>query len=148
LIVADYSTKIILSAISWFTSHFIAKLHFVFAFFLADRTRITQPPTAQNVTSPADVILTCAAETDSRESASLRVEWLRDGQMIASGQEGDGDPDAGSARFEVTDAGRRLRVRGSRVTDTGTFTCRATNGIDSESTDVRVTVRGKLGTDD
>lgn len=47
-------------------------------------------------------------------------------------------------RWVVEQDGRKLVVRQARVSDTGTYICRASTDVDSDEVAVRVTVRGQM----
>jgi len=91
------------------------------------------PPPAQVISAPDDITLACQATTDPSEVDNLRVQWRRNGDVI--------NPPARS-RYVISDDGSRLTIRQSRVNDTATYTCRAENGVDFDTVEIPVTVRG------
>jgi len=99
----------------------------------SERTEIVDWPQPQVISAPDDVVMTCRATTDPSEAHRLRIQWRRNGDVI--------NPAPGS-RHVISDAGSRLTIRQSRVTDTATYSCRAENGVDFDTVEVPVTVRG------
>jgi len=99
----------------------------------AERTEIKDFPRAQVISAPDDITLTCRAVTDPSEAHNLRLQWRRNGDVI--------NP-APASRYVISDDGSQLTIRQSRVTDTATYTCRAENGVDFDTVEVPVTVRG------
>ena len=107
----------------------------VIAVCLAERTTIVdQPPVpAQVISAPDDITLTCRATTDPSEAENLRIQWRRNGDVI--------NPPPRS-RITVSNDGSQLTIRRSRVNDTAMYTCRAENGVDFDTVEIPVTVRG------
>ena len=102
---------------------------------VVERTVIVERPSAQVISAPSDITVTCRATTDPSEAHRLRVQWRRNGDVI--------NPAKGS-RFVISDDGSQLTIRQSRVTDTATYTCRAENGVDFDTVEVPITVRGLM----
>jgi len=99
---------------------------------VSDRTRIVPAPPSDIVASSTDdVTIRCDATTDGRRSSHLHVTWYRDELPVS--QEG---------RVRITDAGSRLVIKNSAVSDGGVYKCTASNGIDEDSATVIVTVKG------
>jgi len=92
-------------------------------------------PQPRVISAPSDVTVTCRATTDASEAHNLRIQWRRNGDVI--------NPAPGS-RYVISDDGGQLTIRQSRVTDTATYTCRAENGVDFDTVEVPVTVRGLI----
>ena len=93
-------------------------------------------PAAQLVTAPDDVTVTCTATTDPSEAHNLRIQWRRNGDVI--------NPAAPGSRYVISDDSSQLTISQSRVTDTATYTCRAENGVDFDTVEVPVTVKGSI----
>lgn len=99
---------------------------------VSDRTRIVSAPPSEVVASSTDdVTIRCDATTDDRRSSHLHVTWYRNELPVS--QEG---------RVRITDAGSRLVIENSVVSDGGTYKCTASNGIDEDSATVIVTIKG------
>ena len=101
--------------------------------FSAERTVIVDPPAPQVISAPDDIVVTCRAETAPSEAHNLRMQWRRNGDVL--------NPPPRS-RYVISDDGSQLTIRQSRVNDTATYTCRAENGVDFDSVEIPVTVRG------
>jgi len=102
---------------------------------VVERTVIVDPPGAQVISAPSDITVTCQATTAPSEAHRLRIQWRRNGDVI--------NPAKGS-RYVISDDGSQLTIRQSRVTDTATYTCRAENGVDFDTVEVPITVRGLM----
>lgn len=100
-----------------------------------ERTVIVNPPSPQVISAPSDITVTCQATTAPSEAHRLRIQWRRNGDVI--------NPAKGS-RYVISDDGSQLTIRQSRVTDTATYTCRAENGVDFDTVEVPITVRGSM----
>jgi len=108
-------------------------LHTMLCAGVVARTVIVDRTLPQVISAPNDVTLTCEATTDPSEAHKLRIQWRRNGDVI--------NPAPGSRYVISTDHGQ-LTILDSRVTDTATYTCRAENGVDFDSVEIPVTVRG------
>jgi len=93
---------------------------------------VSSPPDVFVASSTDEVNLTCDATTDDRRSAHLQVTWYRDQLPVSE-----------TGRVAVTDAGSRLVIKDSAVSDSGVYRCTASNGIDEESATVVVTIKGQ-----
>lgn len=102
----------------------------------AERTVIVDRPSAQVISAPDDVTLRCRATTAPSEAHRLRIQWRRNGDVI--------NPAPGS-RYVISADHSELRILDSHVMDTATYTCRAENGVDFDSVEIPVTVRGMVG---
>ena len=87
------------------------------------------------ISAPDDITVTCSATTDPSEAHNLRIQWRRNGDVI--------NPAPGS-RYIINDDTGQLTIRQSRVNDTATYTCRADNGVDFDTWEIPVTVRGLI----
>jgi len=101
--------------------------------YLVERTVIVDRPPAQVISAPDDITVMCQATTDASEAENLRIQWRRNGDVI--------NPPPRS-RIVISDDGSQLTIRQSRVNDTATYTCRAENGVDFDTVEIPVTVRG------
>lgn len=81
------------------------------------------------------VIFRCNASTDPAERDRLKIEWSKDGKVIPGGDD--------DQKFSVEDGGRRLMIKDVQVVDLGSYTCRASNGLDLVSHTARLTVKGE-----
>ena len=104
-------------------------------YVFSDRTVIVDRPQPQTLVAGSDIILKCNATTDKSEKDKLQIRWLRDGENLTS------DTDD---RIKISKGGQQLIMSGSRVSDTGRYTCTADNGIDSDTVTVTVTIKGIL----
>ena len=87
------------------------------------------------ISAPSDITLSCRATTAPSEAHNLRIQWRRNGDVI--------NPAPGS-RYVINDDTGHLTIRQSRVTDTATYTCQADNGVDFDTVEIPVTVRGLI----
>ncbi|XP_021359106.1 neogenin-like isoform X7 [Mizuhopecten yessoensis] len=78
------------------------------------------------------VILFCGANGQAKEGRQPTISWLKDGITIDFTQT--------KGRLTVVGAGS-LQIYQVREEDSGTFTCRAVNSIDSEDADATLTVQ-------
>jgi neuronal cell adhesion protein len=78
---------------------------------------------------------TCTATTDPDEISNLKVEWLKDGQLLDY---------AVVQRVFKNDLDNSLTISGTIPLDTGAYTCMASNGLDSDSWDAQLLVQGWL----
>jgi len=92
---------------------------------------VSAPPGEVVASSTDDVTLRCDATTDDRRSSHLQVTWYRDELPVSD-----------EGRVRVTDAGSRLVIENSAVSDGGIYRCAASNGVDEDSATVIVTVKG------
>lgn len=81
----------------------------------------------------SDVVFRCGATTDSEEKMRLKIDWLKNGQKID--YEHDGSKNVGD---------NSLRLNQVQVSDSGSYTCNASNGLDFDSVTVKLTVKGNL----
>ena len=98
----------------------------------SDRTKITEVPVPQTVNASTNVILHCSATTDTEEKRKLKVDWLKNNEKI--------DFNSGISKNTVNNA---LIITQAQVSDSGNYTCNASNGLDSDTVTVKVTVKGK-----
>jgi len=106
----------------------------IFHTFLPAPTRITDPPRSQSVNAADDVTLQCGATTDRAEN--LTVEWLWNGRRIDFR-----GSMATNLRYNPSD--HSLVISDSLVANSGEYSCRAGNGLDSvESPPARIVVKG------
>jgi len=112
---------------------------------------VNPPPSNQQAIAGSNLTLYCNATTDESETTQLRVEWRRGDVALntTSGRHGDDQDDNDVVSYNngaivIGDSGRRLTIVGVKVDDTGRYTCHADNGVDSDTADVHVTVRGEL----
>jgi len=94
---------------------------------------VSAPPGEVEASSTDDVTLECVATTDARRSSHLLITWYHDGLPVS-------DEDGG--RVRMTDAGTRLVIERSAVSDSGVYRCSASNGVDQDSASVTVTIKG------
>jgi len=104
-------------------------------FFLAEKTQIFDAPEAKvaiNVSN--DVVLKCNATTDPEELSMLRIDWLKNGEKI------DYDIEMSLSKNSLDNS---LKITAAQVSDTATYTCRASNDLDSHDVNVQLVVKGK-----
>jgi len=91
------------------------------------------PPTSQTVAVGSDVTLHCNATTDQLEERKLKITWLLNGEKIEFG-----------SRTNVAqyDRDKSLRITQAQLTNTGNYTCNASNELDWDAETVRLTVQG------
>lgn len=95
---------------------------------------ITEAPVPQTVNASTDVILHCRATTDADEKRNLKIEWLKNNKKI------DYEQDGSISKNVVNDT---LKITQAQVSDSGNYTCNASNGLDSDTVTVKLTVKGK-----
>jgi len=88
----------------------------------------------KEVNATAKVEFNCQATTDRAEQSKLRIEWKRNSQVIDYEQEG---------RISKNMADNSLTISQATVSDTGAYTCVASNGLDSDEFTVQLTVKGE-----
>ena len=98
------------------------------------KTQIFAPPHHQTVNASADVIFRCNATTDPEERSKLRINWLKNGERIDFEREG-------SISKNILD--NSLRITQAQVSDSGNYTCSASNELDSDSVTVLFIVKGR-----
>jgi receptor-type tyrosine-protein phosphatase zeta len=100
-------------------------------------TIISRPPVVDviaNVTD--DVRIPCDVSTDPAERPNLVVEWRKDGRRIKFSGHG--------GHLRVDDNDFSLHIDGAQITDTAGYSCHASNGLDSATSDVTsVIIRGR-----
>lgn len=102
--------------------------------YCAAPTRIVDGPSSQTVNVTDTVTLPCGAVTDPFEP--LTVKWLRDGVPINF---------QSSSHLRFDEDTNSLIILRAAVTDTASYTCHASNGLDEvESSPAALTVRGYL----
>ena len=100
--------------------------------YCAERTRIVDGPVSQTVNVNDKVTLPCGADADPFEP--LTVEWRRDGVPINF---------QSSSHLRFDEHNNSLIIVKAAVTDTASYTCHASNGLDEvQSSPATVTVRG------
>ena len=77
-------------------------------------------------------MFTCRATTDPQERGNLRYQWLKDGEPINLA-----DPRITKRKDSS------LQVANVNSSDTGTYTCVASNGLDSDRKSATVKVIGE-----
>lgn len=90
-------------------------------------TSIVHDSVNREVNVSSGVIIPCAVTTDPSELSNLVVEWLMDGIRIDFKTE---------THMYVDRTDHSLRIRSSKVKDTGSYSCNATNGLDSTQSGV------------
>lgn len=81
----------------------------------------------------SDVVFRCGATTDAEEKMKLKIDWLKNGQKID--YEHDGSKNVGD---------NSLRLSQVQVSDSGSYTCNASNGLDFDFVTVKLTVKGNF----
>lgn len=92
---------------------------------------IIDPPVSHTVNASTDVVFYCNATTDPAERSKLKIEWRKN----------DAEIEMGSISTNKID--NSLRITQAQVSHSGRYTCTATNGLDSDSVTVTLTVKGK-----
>lgn len=82
-----------------------------------------------------EVSFWCNATTDPAELTHLKIEWMKNDELLTTAE---------SNQWSILDGGRRLNIKHIAVEDSGRYTCTASNGLDSDSVSVALTVKGKL----
>lgn len=85
------------------------------------------------VNATSDVVFRCSATTDAEEKTKLKIDWLKNGKTIDYEQDGSKNL-----------ADNSLKIMQVQVSDSGNYTCNASNGLDSDSVTVKFTVKGNL----
>ena len=80
---------------------------------------------------------TCTATTDPDEIKQMRIDWKKDGQLIDYHR---------AQRVYKNVVDNSLTISGTVYLDTGTYTCMASNGIDSSQAGAELIVQGLLCT--
>lgn len=126
-----------------------------------DRTTIVRQPLSQTVNISMTVTLVCLASTDHRERSTMVMSWFKDGQTVSRNRDfrfrvsGEGKTDSdmmetlaksvqsmgGVGDFVFGDVST-LTIRDAHIHDTGNYTCRANNQIDSASASAILVVKG------
>lgn len=94
------------------------------------KTLIVQPPRSQSVNVTERVEFTCRADTDPEELSNLNVTWLKNNQPLGGG----------STAVVIGDS---LVIDRAQVSDSGTYTCRADNKVDTSEASSTLIVKGK-----
>ena len=86
------------------------------------------------VNATEDVRIPCDVTTDASERSTLVVEWRKDGVVLK--------PDGRTIVLDPVNFS--LTIKQSKLADTAGYTCHASNGLDTATSDViRVKVRGQ-----
>ena len=121
----------------WIRSCYISVLYEITISFLASftvPTVIQTAPQDTTVVEGADVTLTCTATTDPEEEENLKVDWKRGEWFI---------PYELVARVTKNDVDHSLTIFAAFSLDSGTYTCVASNGVDTVEASARLIVQGK-----
>ena len=104
-------------------------------FYITVKTTIRSGPypLTQTIRHGSRLQFTCQATTDHHEVSRLTISWLKDGEPVNLK-----DP-----RISKTD-GKGLLVTNVSSSDTGNYTCVASNGLDSDSKSAEVKVIGEF----
>ena len=97
------------------------------------KTRIEQKPGDLEVNAGNDGKLTCTGTTDPEEVNNLRLIWYKDGKEITSDDQ----------RMNKNYQDNSLTISGTIVRDSGTYTCEATNGLDSAKASAVLTIKDR-----
>ena len=105
------------------------------SFLFLDATKITLKPKDQVVNAPRSVTFHCGAETDQNEVSQLNINWKRNGTFIKLAQE---------QYISKNTLDNSLTIENTNVADSNTYTCVASNQLDSDEFTVTLTVRGNV----
>ena len=96
------------------------------------KTVIEQPPKPANQTMKFNSLVTyaCGAKTDPNES--IKYTWYKDGKPLVFNSRITRDPVTNGIKIERTQA-----------SDSGTYTCEASSGLDSDRKDVTLAIIGE-----
>lgn len=96
------------------------------------KTRIEHMPLDLEVNAGTDAKFTCSGTTDPEEVENFKILWQKDGKDITTRDQ----------RMTENRQDSSLTIGGTIQRDSGTYTCIATNGLDSHSASAVLTVRG------
>jgi receptor-type tyrosine-protein phosphatase zeta len=96
-----------------------------------DKTSITDLNGATEVDAGKDVIFTCVAKTDPKETIQYR--WKKGGAFIK---------DLADLQISCENNCAVLRIREARGKHSGNYTCLASNGIDEDQRTIELKVKG------
>lgn len=77
----------------------------------------------------------CKATTDQHEMSGLTITWYKDGQLL--------DRSSSHTNASFIFINDSLIIGMAQVSDTGKYTCRADNKVDSDEVTVELIVRGQ-----
>ncbi|BFZ08082.1 hypothetical protein BsWGS_11121 [Bradybaena similaris] len=97
------------------------------------KTRIEHMPLDLEVNAGTDAKFTCSGTTDPEEVDNFKILWQKDGKDITTRDQ----------RMTENRQDSSLTIGGTIQRDSGTYTCIATNGLDSHSASAVLTVRDK-----
>lgn len=95
-----------------------------------DPTQIQTSPQDKTVNVEDEARFECSAITDPEESHKLKIQWKHNGQLV----------DFSQRRFTLQDDSA-LVINPTSAQDSGTFTCVASNGLDSDEKTATLSVR-------
>lgn len=100
-----------------------------------NKTLITEPPHSQMVNLSSRVRFVCKATTDQNEMSGLTITWYKDGQLL--------DRSSSHTIASFIFINDSLIIGMAQVSDTGKYTCRADNKVDSDEVTVELIVRDR-----
>lgn len=101
--------------------------------FVRRKTLIEQKPMDLEVNAGYDAKFTCSGTTDPEEVQNLKIKWMKDNKEISSVVQ----------RMFTNNQDNSLTISGTIVRDSGSYTCIATNGLDSSEASAMLTVKAK-----
>jgi len=100
-----------------------------------NKTMIIEAPESQVVNASTNVVFNCKAITDGKEKMKLKIDWLKNGELINYQREG---------RISKNVNDHSLTLTQVTVEDSGTYTCKASvEDLDSDSATAALTVKDK-----